>query len=79
MISGKNYHVQLLIVIRLFAKIGFAANEAAASLKMVEKGLKREDLTIAVLINFPFQIIVGWLTARWSIGDKPLRPWVFAF
>jgi MFS transporter, PAT family, solute carrier family 33 (acetyl-CoA transportor), member 1 len=71
--------VQLLIIMHLFAKIGFAANEAATSLKMVEKGLKREDLAIAVLIDFPFQIIGGWLAALWSIGDKPLRPWVFAF
>jgi len=62
-----------------FAKLGFAAYEAATSLKMVEKGLNREDLAIAVLIDFPFQIIGGWLAARWSIGDKPLRPWVLAF
>ncbi|KAJ7726339.1 hypothetical protein DFH07DRAFT_1001752 [Mycena maculata] len=46
-----------------FGKIGFAANDAATSLKMVEKGLLREDLAVAVLINFPFQIIGGWLKA----------------
>jgi PAT family acetyl-CoA transporter-like MFS transporter 1 len=71
--------VQLLIIMHLFAKIGFAANEAVTSLKMVEKGLKREDLAIAVLIDFPFQIFGGWLAARWSMGDKPLRPWILAF
>ncbi|TFK36781.1 acetyl-coenzyme A transporter 1-domain-containing protein [Crucibulum laeve] len=72
-------HVQLLIVMHLFAKVGFAANDAATSLKMVEKGFKREDLAIAVLIDFPFQIIGGWLAARWSRGDRPLRPWIYAF
>jgi len=72
-------HIQLLIFVHLFAKIGFAANEAATSLKMVEKGLKREDLAIAVLIDFPFQIVGGWLSARWSRGDRPLRPWIYAF
>ncbi|KAL0950664.1 hypothetical protein HGRIS_007449 [Hohenbuehelia grisea] len=72
-------HVQMLIVVHLFAKIGFAANEAATSLKMVEKGFKREDLAIAVLIDFPFQIAGGWLAAKWSRGDKPLRPWIHAF
>jgi hypothetical protein len=46
---------------------------------MVEKGLKREDLAIAVLIDFPFQIFGGWLSARWSRGEKPLRPWIYAF
>ena len=60
-------------------KIGFQANEAVTSLKLVEKGLGREDLALAVLIDFPCQIIGGYLAARWSIGDKPLRPWIAAF
>ncbi|KAJ7630499.1 acetyl-coenzyme A transporter 1-domain-containing protein [Roridomyces roridus] len=72
-------HIQLLIVVHLFAKVGFAANEAATSLKMVEKGFQREDLAIAVLIDFPFQIIGGWLAANWSRGSFPLRPWLHAF
>ncbi|PFH54736.1 hypothetical protein AMATHDRAFT_52526 [Amanita thiersii Skay4041] len=72
-------HVQLLIIMHFFAKVGFAANEAATSLKLVEKGFKREDLAIAVLIDFPFQIIGGWLAAKWSRGDLPLRPWIYAF
>ncbi|KAJ7022070.1 acetyl-coenzyme A transporter 1-domain-containing protein [Mycena alexandri] len=72
-------HVQLLIIIHLFAKVGFAANEAATSLKMVEKGFLREDLAIAVLIDFPFQITGGWLAANWSRGDRPLRPWMISF
>lgn len=71
--------VQSLIVIHFFGKLGFAANEAATSLKMVEKGFKREDLAIAVLIDFPFQIIGGYLAASWSRGDRPLRPWIWAF
>lgn len=72
-------HVQLLIIMHLFAKVGFAANEAATSLKMIEKGFKREDLAAAVLIDFPFQILGGWLAAKWSRGDRPLKPWIWAF
>jgi MFS transporter, PAT family, solute carrier family 33 (acetyl-CoA transportor), member 1 len=60
-------------------KIGFQANEAVTSLKMVEKGLEKEELALAVLIDFPCQIIGGYLTARWSKGDKPLRPWLLAY
>lgn len=62
-----------------FAKLGFAANEAITGLKMVEKGFKREELALAVLIDFPFQIAGGYFAARWSRGDRPLRPWVWAF
>jgi PAT family acetyl-CoA transporter-like MFS transporter 1 len=63
----------------LLAKIGWATHEAATSLKMVEKGLGKEDLAIAVLIDFPFQILGGYLAARWSRGAHPLRPWIWAF
>jgi hypothetical protein len=46
---------------------------------MVEKGLGKEDLAVAVLVDFPFQILGGYLAARWSRGDRPLRPWIWAF
>lgn len=72
-------HVQVLCLLHLFAKIGWAANDAATQLKMVEKGLGREDLAIAVLIDFPFQMFAGWVAGRWSRGEKPLRPWMIAF
>ncbi|KAG2044232.1 acetyl-coenzyme A transporter 1-domain-containing protein [Suillus americanus] len=72
-------HVQSLIIMHFFAKIGFQANEAVTSLKMIEKGLGREDLAIVVLIDFPFQILGGWFAAKWSRGDRPLRPWIWAF
>jgi len=68
-----------MVIVHFFCKIGFQANEAVTNLKLVEKGLGREDLALAVLIDFPCQIIGGWLTARWSIGDQPLRPWIYAF
>jgi MFS transporter, PAT family, solute carrier family 33 (acetyl-CoA transportor), member 1 len=70
--------IQSLIVIHFFAKISWAANDAVTQLKMVEKGLSRADLAIAVLIDFPFQILGGYLAARWSKNDKPLRPWIWA-
>jgi len=72
-------HVQCALAMHLFAKIGWAAHDAVTSLKMVEKGLGKEDLAVAVLIDFPFQIIGGYLAARWSRGDRPLRPWIWAF
>ncbi|KAJ7164642.1 acetyl-coenzyme A transporter 1-domain-containing protein [Mycena crocata] len=75
----KMRHIQALMMMFVFGKIGFAANDAATSLKMVEKGLLREDLAVAVLINFPFQIVGGWLVGTWSRGEYPLRPWLYTF
>ena len=71
--------VQTLLAIHLLAKIGWQASDAVTQLKMVEKGLGREDLAITVLIDFPFEIIGGWLAGKWSRGDKPLRAWIYAF
>ncbi|GAA5831391.1 hypothetical protein JCM5353_007153, partial [Sporobolomyces roseus] len=70
--------VQTFILVHLVTKLGTAANDAATSLKLLEKGLKKEDLALAVLIDFPFQILFGYLAAKWSTGDKPLRPWLLA-
>ncbi|WFC98175.1 hypothetical protein MYAM1_000899 [Malassezia yamatoensis] len=72
-------HVQLLTFVHLIGKIGFQPNEAVTGLKMVEKGLGKEDLALAVLIDFPFQILFGYLAALWSRGDRALFPWVVAF
>lgn len=72
-------HVQKFLMILLVAKIGFQANEAVTGLKLVEKGFSKEDLALTVLIDFPFQIILGYLAARWSRGDKALTPWLWGY
>ena len=34
---------------------------------------------LQVLIDFPFQILFGYYAAKWSSGDRPLRPvWMFS-
>ncbi|KAH9836602.1 MFS general substrate transporter [Rhodofomes roseus] len=72
-------HVQTLLTVHLFAKIAFQAHDAVTSLKMVEKGLGREDMAIAVLIDFPFSILGGLLAGHWSRGDKPLDAWINSY
>lgn len=72
-------NVRTFMIILLTAKIGFQANEAATNLKLLEKGLSKEDLSITVLIDFPFELIFGVYAARWSSGNTPLKPWIYAF
>jgi PAT family acetyl-CoA transporter-like MFS transporter 1 len=76
---GPHLDVQVLLMVHFVAKIGFQANDAVTSLKMVEKGLGREDLALAVLLDFPFQMVGGWLAARWSTPAHPLRPWLWSY
>ncbi|KAG0040436.1 hypothetical protein BGZ83_002532 [Gryganskiella cystojenkinii] len=72
-------HMKSFMVVLLTAKIGFIANDAVTALKLLEKGFSKEDLALAVLIDFPFQIIFGYYAVRWSSGERPLKPWLWAF
>ncbi|KAI9596676.1 acetyl-coenzyme A transporter 1-domain-containing protein, partial [Syncephalis fuscata] len=67
------------IALLLIAKMGFVVSDAVGSLKLLEKGLKREDLALTVLWDFPSQILFGYLAARWSRGNRPLLPWLNAY
>ncbi|ANB13530.1 hypothetical protein AWJ20_1826 [Sugiyamaella lignohabitans] len=72
-------NIQILIFIHLIAKIGFQASEGATNLKLLDKGLSKEDLALTVLIDFPFEIIFGYYAAKWSTGKDPLQPWILAY
>lgn len=72
-------NMQKLILVHLVAKIAFQAAEAVTNLKLVEKGLSKEDLAVIVLIDFPFEIIFGYMAAKWSTRWSPLQPWLIAF
>lgn len=67
-------HMKSFMVVLLTAKIGFIANGAVTALKLLEKGFSKEDLALAVLIDFPLQIIFGYYAVRWSSGPRPLKP-----
>jgi MFS transporter, PAT family, solute carrier family 33 (acetyl-CoA transportor), member 1 len=46
---------------------------------VTKKGLGKEDFAMAVILDFPIQVVFGCFFARWSRGDRPLRPWILAF
>ena len=55
------------------------ANESVSGLKLLEKGFSKEDLALSVLVDFPLQLFFGYYAAKWSSGNRPLRPWLYAF
>ncbi|KAG5513979.1 hypothetical protein PMAC_000601 [Pneumocystis sp. 'macacae'] len=71
-------HARLFVFVHLIAKIGFTASDATLNLKLLEKGLKKEDLSVAILINFPFEFIFGYYSVKWSSVSRPLLPWIYA-
>lgn len=66
MLARLHPDIQSFLFILLIAKFGFQVNESVTQLKLLEKGLSREDLAVASLLDFPAQMIVGWLAAKWS-------------
>lgn len=72
-------NIQTFIVIHLIAKIGFQANDAVTNLKLLDKGFSQEDLALTVLIDFPFEIALGYYAGKWSEQYKPVRVWCWAF
>ncbi|KAK4686170.1 hypothetical protein P7C73_g3958, partial [Tremellales sp. Uapishka_1] len=59
-------NIQSFLVVHLICKIGFQVNDSVTGLKLLEKGLSKEDLAVAVLLDFPAQMAAGWLAAKWS-------------
>ena len=72
-------NIQTIVIIHLIAKIGFQANDAVTNLKLIEKGFSQEDLALTVLIDFPFEISLGYVAGRWSTQYPALNVWMFAF
>eukprot|EP00835_Amoeboradix_gromovi_P005756 NODE_578_length_6506_cov_0.092711.p3 type:complete len:367 gc:universal NODE_578_length_6506_cov_0.092711:38-1138(+) len=67
-------HIKQFIVFLLINKIAFICQDTITALKLMDKGFKQEDLALAVLIDFPIQMILGVYIARLSSGNKPLKP-----
>lgn len=72
-------NIQSIIIIHLIAKIGFQANDAVTNLKLVDKGFSQEDMALTVLIDFPFEIGLGYYAGRWSTSNPPIHVWCWAF
>ncbi|KAL0080342.1 acetyl-coenzyme A transporter 1-domain-containing protein [Phycomyces blakesleeanus] len=72
-------NVRSFIAVLLVSKIGFICHETVTALKLLEKGFSKEDLALAVLLDFPLQVLFGYYAAKWSNGSRPLKPWLYAF
>lgn len=75
----KLQNIQTIIIIHLIAKIGFQANDAVTNLKLLDKGFSQEDLALTVLIDFPFELSLGYYAGKWSSVHPPMQLWCYAF
>jgi len=68
-----------LVSILLLCKIGFACFDNVSALKLMDKGYKKENVALTVLIDFPFQLFIGYHAARFAHGSSALAPWLYGF
>ncbi|KAF9889883.1 hypothetical protein FE257_006973 [Aspergillus nanangensis] len=72
-------NIQTIILVHLIAKIGFQANDGVTSLKLLDKGFGQDNMALVVLIDFPFEICLGYYAGKWSTEHGPMRLWCWAF
>ncbi|GAM19226.1 hypothetical protein SAMD00019534_024010 [Acytostelium subglobosum LB1] len=70
-------HIQTLCIMFIASKIVFQSNETM-SLRLMEKGMAKEDLATFSLIGFPFTILFSVLAGK-LVKDKPLSLWTNAY
>lgn len=68
-----------IVIIHLIAKLGFVTNDAVTNLKLLDKGFGQANLALVVLIDFPFEIGLGYYAGKWSTEYTPLRLWCWAY
>lgn len=68
-----------LSVVLLTCKIGFAAAESVASLKLVEYGMKKEKLALLSPVLIPLGIVIPIFLGRFIQPDKPLNLFLLGY
>lgn len=72
-------NVQAIIVVHLIAKIGFQANDGVTNLKLLDKGFGKDNMALTVLVDFPFEIAVGYYAGIWSQKYSAMQLWSWGF
>ncbi|KNG44264.1 acetyl-coenzyme a transporter 1 protein [Stemphylium lycopersici] len=72
-------NIQSFVIIHLIAKIGFQANDAVTSLKLLDKGLLQEQLSLVILVDFPVEVFLGYYIGKWCQTYPPMHIWCWSF
>ena len=72
-------NVQTIIIVHLIAKIGFQANDGVTNLKLLDKGFGKDNMALTVLVDFPFEIGIGYYAGMWCQQYSPMRLWCWGF
>lgn len=71
--------LRTLIGVLLFAKVAFAVQDNVYSLKLLERGFRRQDLAFIAVFQLPIQVLGTVVIGRWCTGVKPLSPYLLGY
>ncbi|EGG25128.1 putative acetyl-CoA transporter [Cavenderia fasciculata] len=71
-------HIRTLSMMFLLSKVVFQSNESALSLRLLELGMKKEDLASFSIFQFPCTILFSIVAGK-LIRDNPLTIWTKAY
>lgn len=54
-------------------QIGFSAIDVVSSLKIIDKGIPKDDIALIGLLSIPLQIIIPVLITKYTAGPKPMN------
>ncbi|OAP57492.1 hypothetical protein AYL99_08230 [Fonsecaea erecta] len=72
-------NVLTIIAVHLVSKLGFVTNDAVTNLKLLDKGFGQANMALVVLIDFPFELGLGYYAGKWSTEYTPLKVWCWAY
>ena len=71
--------VQVFILILFTMGIGSSSSDTISGLKMVEFGVKKENLAMLWVPMFPLQIILPWFLSKYTSGPRPLNLFLVSY
>jgi PAT family acetyl-CoA transporter-like MFS transporter 1 len=65
--------VRELSIVMLTCKIGLALFDAVTTLRLLDKGVRQQDVAVFALIDFPLQLVVAIYASKYVAGATPLN------
>jgi len=75
----KKKMVGIYILFALTSRIGLCAVDNITGLKLIEKGIPKENMALLAVPITPISIIMPLIISKYTAGPKPLNVWVKAY
>ncbi|XP_026812243.1 acetyl-coenzyme A transporter 1-like [Rhopalosiphum maidis] len=64
--------IQILMIIMITSKIGYAVTDNVSTLKLVDAGVSKEDLSMIETVMSVINVIISFVIGKYTSGPKPI-------